>query len=311
MPNNLPPAVAAQLKAAEDLTNQINNPSPDPNNPDPIPAPAPDPTPDPAPAPAPAPEPEDFKSKYDTLTGKYNAEVPRLYGEVGDLKVKLAEAIAIINDFKVKQDATPAKPIEPPAGLAYLRKEMPELEEAINFLFEQRATELIAAKIDPKLKETDTKINNLEDTTVKGAYNVFSKTLSDAVPNWKVLNEDPGFLKWLEDVEPYSGLRKADLIVMAHDNLDASRVSQFFLDYIKSTGKTPAPPAPDPAKFVAPPKPSGGGEPQLPNEKDFVTTQEISAFYNDVAMGRYKGREDERAKYEAKINNALATGKIR
>jgi hypothetical protein len=312
MPDKLPDAVAAQLKTAEDLQKGLINPDPNnPNpNPDPNPAPAPAPAPDPTPPPLPE---EDFKSKYDTLSGKYNAEVPRLYGEVGDLKVKLAEALTVINDFKAKMAAPPpAAPAEPPKGLTYLRKEMPELEEAINFLFEQRASELLTKQIDTKLKETDTKINNLEDTTIKTAYGTFKKILSDKVPNWAVMNEDPGFLKWLEVVEPYSGMRKADLITIAHDNLDADRVATFFNDYLKSIGQTPTPPAPpaDPAKFVSPPKPSSA-EPQPTNDKDFITTAEITQFYNDVALGRYKGRDEERKNNEAKINNALATGKIR
>jgi hypothetical protein len=308
---SLPDAVAAQLKAAEDLTSQINTPPADPNAPpiDPNTPPV-DPNAPPVVPVAPAPA-EDFKSQYDTLTGKYNAEVPRLYGEVGDLKVKLAEALTIINDFKKKIDTPPAAPVEPPKGLTYLRKEMPELEEAINFLAEQKATQLIRETVDARIKETDTKINNLETSTHKTAAGTFYSVLKDKVANWAVINEDPGFINWLEAIEPYSGMKKADLISIAYDSLDAERVATFFADYLKSKGIAPAsPPSPDPSKFVAPPKPSGA-EPQPTTEKDFITTAQISQFYNDVALGRYKGRDEERKANEVLINNALATGKIR
>jgi hypothetical protein len=309
MPDKLPDAVAAQLKVAEDLAAQFNT-TPDPNAVVNLDSPAPSPAPVVEPAPAP---PEDFKAQYDTLSGKYNAEVPRLYGEVGDLKVKLAEAMTVINEFqrKINEPVIPAKPIEAPPGLTYLRKEMPELEEAINFLAEQKATQLIKDTVDTRIKETDTKINNLETTTHKTAAGTFYSVLKDKVANWMVINEDSSFLTWLDSVEPYSGMKKADLISLAYDNMDAERVATFFTDYLKSKGVAPAVmPTNDPSKFVAPPKPSGA-EPQPSNDRDFITTNEISQFYNDVALGKYKGRDDERKTNEAKINNALATGKIR
>lgn len=38
---------------------------------------------------------------------------------------------------------------------------------------------------------------------------------------------------------------------------------------------------------------------------------DVTAFYNDVARGKYAGREREQERIEALINQALAEGRIR
>lgn len=125
--SKVPKAVQLALDEANRLQKEINAPPVDPNAPPVVdpnlppvvdpnlppvvdpnipPIPAPEPPPIPAPVSAPAPISDDYKAKYDTLQGKYNAEVPVLYGEVGDLKIKLAEAIAKITELQ----KTPAAP---------------------------------------------------------------------------------------------------------------------------------------------------------------------------------------------------------
>ena len=280
--SKVPKAVQLALDEANRLQKEINAPPVDPNAPPVVdpnlppvvdpnlppvvdpnipPIPAPEPPPIPAPVSAPAPISDDYKAKYDTLQGKYNAEVPVLYGEVGDLKIKLAEAIAKITELQ-KTPAAPPKPVEIPEGLKYIRKEMPGMEEAIVYLAKDMAKQMVEEMVGKKITDVDTKLNNLETGNVKSAAAVFYKTLEDKVKNWTVINEDPDFLKWLDTPDAYSGYKKAELIQDAYNQFDANRVARFFTDYVAEV-EAKKPPAPGaPPKFEAPPK--GGGATPTP-----------------------------------------------
>ena len=315
-----PKAVRDAEENANKILADINKP-PDPNSPvppvDPPVVSAPDPVapaepivdPIPPVVPEPSAPPVDYEQKYKTLQGKYDNELPKLYGEVGDFKVKLAEALTIISELK-KTPTTPAPVDTPPPGIGYMRKEMPEMEDAVRYIVKEEATKLVKDLVGNKVGEVDTKLNNLEAATVKNAGNIFYDNLAAKVPTWAVINENADFLKWLEDIEPYTGYKKMDLLQDAVAKLDVIRTAKFFTDFITESKAVPKPPA-APGKFEAPPKPVGGGNPPIPSDEGYVTSGEITKFYNDVAVGKYKNREVDRVAMESKINKALAEGKIR
>jgi hypothetical protein len=45
--------------------------------------------------------------------------------------------------------------------------------------------------------------------------------------------------------------------------------------------------------------------------KVLLTEKQITDFYNDVARGRYRGREAEQQRIETEINNAISEGRVR
>jgi len=319
---------------ADAIIKEINNPNPpepnppEPTPPEPIPTP-PEPTP-PEPAPPeptptpPEPAPVDHKAqleelihKHETLMGKYNNELPRAYNEIGDLKVALAEAKSSIDELKRNQTPAPtAASVPEPKGLAYVRKEMPEMEEVIHYIVKTEVEKMVGDLVGKKVVETDSRLNSLETQTTENAAKTFYDALDKGLAHWKVINENPEFLKWLETPEPYSGATRMILLQDAYTKFDSTRVLRIFSDFVKEqetlkNPPTPSPTTPTPGKFEATPKPAGGGEPIPSVEGDFVTAAEITQFYNDVAVGRYKNREKERADMEAKINKAVSAGNVR
>lgn len=325
MSNKLPKSVQDQSKRADDLLdaqNKLNNPPdpnappvtpPDPNAPSitpPDPNAPPDTPPDPnAPPvtpPATPPEPEYSKEAYLTLQGKYNAEVPRLYSEIAGLKIKMAEMVQ--QKIVPAAPAAPPVPEEEPASIKYMRKELPEFEGAVTFL----ANKIAEEKLTAKLKDIDGRVEHVEATTVETAGNIFYKYLDDNVKNWRAINNDPGFLNWLNEPDRYSGMTKGQLLQGSYNKFDGISVANFFNDYITAKNPTSAPaapPAPDVNKFTHTP-PGSTTPPTAPPPEETMSRGDVKKFYDDVASGKYRFKPEDMKKMEEKINRLSLAGKI-
>jgi len=67
----------------------------------------------------------------------------------------------------------------------------------------------------------------------------FARDLSAAVPDWNTLNDDPVFIDWLQQTDPFSGKNRAELFDEAVKGKDAARVAHFFRTYKVDSGITP------------------------------------------------------------------------
>ena len=59
------------------------------------------------------------------------------------------------------------------------------------------------------------------------------------------------------------------------------------------------------------PKAAASAAPTATDNKPVITQAQIKAFYDDVARGLYRGRQQEAQQIEAKINAAIAEGRVR
>jgi len=248
----------------------------------------------------------DYEAQYNSLQGKYNHEVPILYSQIGELKIQIAELIA----KQAKSAAAPTVPVTEPAALTYLRKEMPEFEEAVKYLVESR----VAAMLKEQIGEVSTKVGKLENTVVETAGTAFFKYLDDNAKNWRAINDLPDFLTWLGVVDLASGYSKYDLIQNAFSVLDGPRTAYFFNSYSAEVAvKKSTPPAKKAIdKFAAPA--GGGGDAGASgagaSNEVTVTRSDVQKFYSDVSRGTYRGDPEGMKKREAEINLAIASGKV-
>lgn len=65
------------------------------------------------------------------------------------------------------------------------------------------------------------------------------------------------------------------------------------------------------AKFAAPGRAKTAAGTSAPAEKPIITRAQIAAFYADIANGKYRGKDAEKAKLEATIFEAQREGRIR
>jgi len=236
---------------------------------------------------------ERLKHQKDVLQGKYNAEVPRMAGEIAELK-----------DL-IKKQTPEEKPI--PHVTDKQREEYGDdfIDFARNVAKDQIGD--VSSRIE-KLEVENERLRSVTDNAASSVRvnqeDAFYTALDSFVPDWKALNKHAEFLEWLAENDPFTGSPRHNLLEDAHAQLDASRVANFFTAFLKAS-----PPKTTP-QLESQIVPSKQGTAQTETSKPTYTRPQISAFYRDVTAGKYRGREAESEQIERDIFAATNEGRI-
>ena len=70
----------------------------------------------------------------------------------------------------------------------------------------------------------------------------FFQDLDFLCPNWRLINNDPNFTKWLSQIYPNTNYTRHQILHDAYSKYDSSTVSRIFNDFIiQSMSRTPTP----------------------------------------------------------------------
>jgi hypothetical protein len=262
-------------------------------------------------APQPSAQQVDWEHKFKTLQGLFNAEVPKLQGQVKQLNAKLQEVQTSVEQSKAKVDLP--EDTRPETNAKDVEAFGEDLVEMVQRQF-SGSIKALSAKIDTLLTPLAARVQTLEqqlqgtESAVKlTAEEVFFDRLSKTVPDWEQLNVDQRFLNWLEQVDPVYGEPRKAALTIARRNLDVARVTAVFSAFKDTLPKQPK--TDTLAKQISPKSGTASVTPK-PDQKPVIRESEVTAFYHDVATGKYRGRDKEMAEREAVINLALAEGRI-
>ena len=302
-----------------------------------------DPPAPPANPPATPPK-EGWEQRYKVLQGKYNAEVPRLQTKVRDqdeairqLREQLTATQNLLASLNAQRETAPVQPPQgtPPAPTKLVKDEEvrefgADLIDVMRRVVREEASQLVPAEIDRRVAPVARRVDQVAQAATTVAQRIAQSdqqsvlSMLDAhVPNWRELNEDQGFLDWLDQVDPFSGYKRGALLNQAYKAHDGPRVVAFFSGYLKEHAAVTPPkpsaapaPAAQPQKtletFVAPGTPkTGAASTQDGSGKRVWSRAEIGKFYADVQAGRYRTRPEEQKKLEADIFAAQREGRIR
>jgi len=268
---------------------------------------------------------ETFKHKYLTLQGMYNAEVPGLQAQNKDLVMRVGQLEQLLSSIAPVRGAASSTPT-PGQPLAELitAEDIEEYGESIDIMrkaakeevspYQQRVANLekfvqqMQANVMPRM---DALQNSHQQTTEQR----FWSDLSNKIPNWQRINDNPDFQTWLLQVDDLTGVTRQSHLDNARDHLDLDRVIKFFttwpgLDSIKPDAQPNRGESPSELEAqIAPGK--GRSAPRTPSTgKKTYTQPQIAEFYEKVREGKFKGKEDERNRIEADIFAAQAEGRI-
>lgn len=258
-----------------------------------------------------------FKQKYDTLKGKYDAEIPRLSQQVRTLSGELSDTQSVLAALGSVESTD--VPIEPVTLLT--PQEIEEYGPDLISIMRKAAKEEIQPIVNKLEADNASLIKNMATAAEKTATNARQRMyelLDSGLSNWREVNKEANFLDWLTGSDLLSGSSKQALLTNAFESNDASRVLLFFNTYLEQTiSSADASPATNaqPATaaeviapveldtLVAPGKPRGsevttGAQ---DGEKSIWTEAEIAAFYNDVRMGKFKDNPEEHKRIEADL----------
>lgn len=283
----LPQPIQDQLEAAERLLSEPPAAPPAPPATElqpPQPAPAPEPTATNVQPPAPPDQDAAYwRQRFETMQGKYNAEVPRLHEQ-------LREQGTALHSMQTQFVELTRQPAPAPTVLVTANDEEKFGADLVDFVRrvardESRPVSSRIENLERLASSTASKadrVANVERVVIADREGRFYADLKGAVPDWQAINADPGWHRWLAEYDAVAGGPRQLSLNQAHEALDAPRVVAMF-NLFKAT-LPPAAPSQreqaqaDLARQVAPPR-SSTTTVQPPTKPAFTGTQ--YAYWND------------------------------
>jgi len=251
----------------------------------------------------------DYKQKYLSLQGKYNAEIPRLHTEIGSLQGQLRAVVSVPKAEDIADVPTG------PAHTRYLKKEEVEDygEDIIDF--QTRMAKGVAEGVmEEKLKPYLSHIAELESIIEGNSEANFWTQVEIQIPDAQNINlSDTVWHGFLGEKEPNSGLTYREIAENAYASNDASRMVNVFKQYfefVNTSGKPTGLPVMKEKPPVKPGKVASKSVPTTEKPKPTIKESEITAFHEDVVKGKYRGRPEEQQKRKETIDLAFTEGRI-
>ena len=265
--------------------------------------------PEPQPGEQQQPVSDDYKQKYETLQGMYNADIPKLQQQVAFLQGMLADQSPTASNKQTQQQSAPEQTNE---DLDFVQKEYPYMVTAINAIVDQKLAymqQTILREVSQAMQGLAGQVNNLGVESGQTRDSLFWSRLSDLVPDWESLNTNKGFLEWLDEKLPFSNVSKFDLLKQARAEFNANKAAEFFTSYKEEKGIVTTPNKQQGRRIVAPGRSAGSvGQNQTIQAGDKpLTREEIAAFYDRVRRGYYVGKEKEESAMRDRIAQMAAS----
>lgn len=251
----------------------------------------------------PADDTEKLRSRYASLQGKYNAEVPRLHSRAKELEAQLQQLMeenASLRGEIAKQEE----------AKSYLTERDSETygEDMVDFV--RRATKQESAHFASEAAKLKSQVEDLRkqmmyqtQATAARREEAFYTSLGTLVPDWETQNTDRGFLNWLEQSDPVYGFQRNEALQRAFQALDSQRVAAIFLEY-KQTAQRSS----NPLARQVNPKGSRASTDHQGEPMRMWKSSDIAKFYDDWLHKRYT--EEQGASIEKEIQDAVAAGRV-
>jgi hypothetical protein len=288
----------------------------------PPPPPAPEQTAEP-PRPKSPPEDENsgtWKSRYMGLQGRFTA-AQKTIGEMQEQMTQLGNELLQLQRAPPQQNLR--QPPPPPPTYLTEQDEQNYGRDLIDF-----TTRAAAQALTPHLQQIEQQNAELQRRLAVEARHNLDARVEAAVPNFREIDRDPLWHRWLLGVDVLSGRVRQQLLNEAIASASAPRVISFFKGFQQEAIATGhAEPAPSTPQATAPPRepaiqlaslaapgrarPATGGDASVPSEKPIYSRAQIAALYSAHRKGAYVGREAEWARQDLDIIAAGREGRIR
>lgn len=336
-PSDVPPAVRRAAEAADRIqaeaiaaqtqpvtlpapalepTIQIANPPPAPAEPAPPTVPATPPTEPPA------------KLTYEEMEHQLRSALGRDKSQRAQITALTERVDSLQNVIETMQSApvlVTTAPLAPAMESLITKEDRDNYGEDMIELIGRKAQEIAGAQLAPLQNELASLKQRLEGTSTVIATNAHDRMLAaldERCPTWKQINFDNEFISWLGLPDLFSGAKRQELLLQAWEKNDTARVLAFFNGFLSEKAAlapatettvlpvTPQPDRPSLESFAAPGRARTSASIPAPDEKPFIKTSEITAFYASVRKGAYAGKDEEKDRLEQMIFSAQQEGRV-
>lgn len=258
-------------------------------------------------------EEETFKQKYNTLRGKYDAEVPRLHHQVRELTQRIDQ---LVRD----QSAKTVEPTKPKEKVSYVtdadRAEFGE--ELIDV--QRRVAKEVASEYEERLEQQDAVIRKLQEQLEQTGNRVgemnFAQRLQVLVPDFAQIDNDERWMAWLNEHDPILRGPRRVQAQAAFNAGDAEAVAHY-VKLFKETIAEPQEPVranrqAELEKQVAPNRSTSATRTQATDRSSKIySPREVEAAWTKIRTLNSRGNYGEAEKLEAELTSAYLEGRVR
>ncbi len=271
-------------------------------------------------------EHRELEARHATLTGKYNAEVPRLSQQVKELTERLERMDA--EKQRLEQQLQVARE-EPPDWAAHIDnlgeslgdKSLSEVLGGLRQENVQLRNEL--RERDQQIGELGRRIDGVEsvrsqdvETRMVKDRKEFLSRLEDRVPDYRQINRNQAFVDWMyeEDLDARRLGRtdaptRQQILEEAAARLDLDAVIPYYNEF-KALQQKGRDVRTDRLRQQIAPDESGASGTTLRSDKEIIPKSYVDNFLREVSQGRYNGKEEERRRIDQAIFEAQREGRI-
>ena len=198
----------------------------------------------------------------------------------------------------------------------------------------RRVAREVSTPLESEIVSLRNQLGYVQQETGNSFLNRMDETIGAQIKNWREINQHPQFIEWVKLPDVFSGAIRQSLMQEAWNAGDARRVAAFFQAFLaevaavdpqRANGQSrPAPrmsitptPSPVTSPQAAPSlaledlaAPGRAHSAATPAEKPVYSSADITRFYTDVKLGRWRGREQQQAAIDADIMLAQREGRI-
>ena len=256
---------------------------------------------------------DDFKQKYNTLRGKYDAEVPRLHQQVKQLNDELSA-------FRQEMTAKKEEPTKPKEKVSLVtdadreefgedllnvqRKVAQEVSQEYEERFEQQ--EKIIKALQDKIAGTDKQVGETQ----------FSQRLVNLIPDFAQIDNDERWVAWLNEHDPMLRAPRRVQAQAAFDKGDAEAIADYVKLWKATLSEVPNEPEKpvrqtELEKQVAPNRSANSVKtPTSPNGKIY-SSKDMDNAWVKVRNLNTRGKYEDAAKLEAELTTAYMENRVR
>jgi hypothetical protein len=266
--------------------------------------------PTPAPAPAPTPKPDDsMEQRFRTLQGMWSAEKAQNKALESQLSQLTQQVQGLANASTNKSTNAPETPKADPRDAAEFGEDLVAMVQryvtsALELM--RKDVSITASDLDKRLKTLEGQLSGVSQKTEMTLEQAFYGALDQAVPDWRTTNADSRWLAWLSEVDEVYGAPRQAALDSAHQRMDAKRVISIFNQFKASQPTKPTLQAQQTPDNAGQPTPTPQNEPN----RRMVSQRLIKQFYDDLARGKYRGREADSERLQTEIDRAVAEGRV-
>lgn len=310
---------AAYGPAEEAPTSPVETPA----APAPVPQPAPvAPPPAPAPSPQPAapvqavPQPpagpqilEDaayWKQRFETVAGKFDAEVPRLHQQLREQSEQLRALSTQLEQSRTPEPAQPGQPVA--------QQDVENFgEDLVDFVrrIAQEAAAAERARVEQRFGAVVQQVEQVQGHVAKTENEKFWSQVIGMVPDWLAIDSSPSWIQWLDTSPDYTESTYRELASQAIAKGKPEKVAKLVDTWKAATGygqqqsQPQAPPQPSLSSQVAPSTVRSGAAPVA---RKVLSRADYEAMYDVRNVQRYGDKEA--ARLIAEADAAVAEGRV-